>query len=98
MDQYHFERPHLIAAYSNDKFVGIFVTYPEETLSTGELVDYFAIASPTCFVAEEIPLEIDDEITPDNFMVVLEYMIESFMDSRLSDLSSDLLFMPRTLH
>lgn len=96
MDQYHFERPHLIAAYSYEKFIGIFVTYPKETLSTTELAEYFTIA--TCFVAEEIPLEIDDKVTPENYMDILEDMIENFQEASFSDLPTDLLYIPKTLH
>ena len=97
MDQYHFERPHLIAAYSNDKFIGIFVTYPKETLSTDELAGFFTFA--TCFVAEEIPADIDDEVTPENYMDVLEDMIDNFSSTKFSELiSPDLLYIPKTLH
>jgi len=98
MENHHFENPHLIAAYSNERFIGIFVTYPEETVSTEDLVDYFSVASPTCFVAEEIPY-FDEELTTENYMVLLEDMIEKFMDSKFSDLGRiGLLYIPKTLH
>jgi hypothetical protein len=94
---HYFERPHLIAAYKEEKFIGIFVTYPEETLTLEELDKYMGEA--TCFVAEEIPLEISDDVTPENYMYVLEEMIENFSESRLSELfGSELLFIPKTLH
>lgn len=98
MEKHHFERPHLIAGYRNEQFVGIFVTRPKETLTTEELVDYFEAANPTCFVAEEIP-ELDIEITPENYMDLLQDMIESYMESEFSDLPLfDLLYIPKTLH
>ena len=97
MNSYHFDKPHLIAAYKEEKFVGIFVTYAKETLTLEELDKYMSEA--TCFVAEEIPLEISDDVTPENYMDVLEEMIENFSESRFSELfGSDLLFIPKTLH
>lgn len=98
MNSYHFDRPHLIAAYSDETFVGIFVTHPNKTLTIADLVDYFDVANPTCFVAEEIP-EFDEELTPHNYECLLEDMIGSYAASDLSDLSyPDLLFIPKTLH
>lgn len=97
---HYFETPHLIAAYSNEKFVGVFVTYANETVTIEDLDNYFYIANATCFVAEEIPLEeLADELTPDNYVELLADMIEAYMDHQLSELpTADLLFMPKTLH
>jgi len=97
---HYFETPHLIAAYSNEKFIGVFVTLPEETISVEQLDNYFSVANPTCFVAEEIDMEqIGTEITIDNYVELLADMIEAYMDTQFSDLPShDLLFMPKTLH
>lgn len=98
MNSYHFERQHLIAAYSDEKFVGVFVTYPEETITMEELTDFFYVVNPTCFVAEEIP-DLEEELTQDNLMDLLTDMIESYIDTKFSDLSRvGLVYMPRTLH
>lgn len=98
MNSYHFERQHLIAAYSDEKFVGVFVTYAGETVTMEDLMDFFYVVDPTCFVAEEIP-DLEEELTQDNLMVLLTDMIESYMDTKFSDLPRvGLVYMPRTLH
>ena len=96
--QYHFQKPHLIAAYRNEKFIGIFVTYPKETITIEYLADYFSTAGPTCFVAEEVP-KFDVELTPENYMELLEDMIDKYSTTKFSELAeSDLVYMPKTLH
>jgi len=98
MNSYHFEKPHLIAAYSNENFVGVFVTYAKETITVDDLTDYFYIVNPTCFVAEEIP-EIEDELTQDNLTYLLGDMIDLYIETNFSDLPRlGLVYMPRTLH
>ena len=98
MEKYHFENPHIIAAYSHEKFVGIFVTHPAETVSTEYLIDLFSDVSPTCFVVEEIP-ELDDHHTVDIYTDLLDDMISSFTESKFSDLcKSNVLYIPRVLH
>ena len=100
MTGHYFETPHLIAAYSGERFIGIFITYPQETVTVEDLDNHFYIANATCFVAEEIPVdELDEDLTPDNYIELLADMIEAYMDHQLSELpTADLIFMPKTLH
>ena len=97
-NEYFFDKPHIIAAYKDETFVGMFVTYEQETISKEHLIKYFGIVDPTCFVAEEIP-EMDETLTPDNYVHLLDDMIAKFTENKFSDLSDpDLLYIPRTLH
>ena len=98
MEKHHFENPHIIAAYNDERFVGIFITHPAETVSTEYLIELFSDVSPTCFVVEEIP-ELDDEHTIEIYAQLLDCMIAEFTESKFSELSRDnLLYIPRTLH
>ncbi len=97
---HYFETPHLIAAYSGEKFIGVFVTVPQETITLEDLDKYFGVVNATCYVAEEIHVEdLGEDLTPENYIELLSDMIEAFMAHQLSELpTTDLLFIPKTLH
>ena len=96
MREYHFEEPHIIVGYRNEQFVGVMITYPAETFTTDELLDIFEMGNPTCLVAEVLPA-FEEEITPDNYMDLLEDMILAYVESSFTELNSDLLYIPKTL-
>ena len=55
------------------------------------------MGNPTCLVAEMLPA-FEEEITPDNYMDLLEDMISAYVESSFTELNSDLLYIPKTLH
>lgn len=93
--QYHFNEEHLIVAYNNDQFAGIFVTYPDESFTKRELLDFFRESNPTYLIAAKLPAI--DNITPENYRSKLSHLIENLCINDQSGLDVEF-YIPRTLH
>jgi len=94
-ERYHFDEEHLIIAYNNDQFAGIFVTYPDESFTKRELLNFFQESNPTYLIAAKMP-EIDD-ITPENYRSKLSHLIEELCANDQTGLDVEF-YIPRTLH
>jgi len=94
-EQYYFDEERLIIAYNNDQFAGIFVTYPNETFTKRELLDFFRESNPTYLIAAKLP-EVED-ITPENYRSKLSHLIEELCVNDQTGLDVEF-YIPRTLH
>lgn len=95
MESYNFTEQHLIAAFRDNQFVGVLITYPNETVTVSDLQVYFGAASPTYFMVEKIPRPLVElgELTPENYKVVLAELIDSYMQG-----GEPLFYKPNVIH
>lgn len=92
---YHFDEQHLIVAYMHNRFLGIFLTYPDESFTKEQLLEVFPSTAPTHLVAAKVPGICD--LTPENYQAKLEDVIGNLMDNNLDDLDIQC-YIPRVLH
>ena len=95
--QYHFDEERLIIAYNHNEFAGIFVTYPNESFTKRELLNFFEGTNPTYLIAAKLPEMDNDDITPENYRSKLSHLIEELCVNDQTGLDVEF-YIPRTLH
>ncbi len=102
--QYHFDEERLIIAYNHNEFAGIFVTYPNESFTKRELLNFFEGTNPTYLIAAKLPNI--DGINPydthsiedfNNYHSKLSHLIEKLCVNDQTGLDVEF-YIPRTLH
>jgi len=95
-DSYYFSDHHVVVAYDyTGQATGIFMTYPDETFTKKELLDYFGAVNPAYLVAAEVP-EVEG-LTQNNFHSKLSDFIADLYENSLDELSVKY-YIPSTLH
>ena len=95
---YHFEHEQLIVAFDQaDQFAGIFVTRSDEEISKSELLDFFYDRPPNYLIVAELPQVDDEELTAENYLTVLEDLVEDLRKNDISSLDIEY-YIPKTIH
>jgi len=95
-ESYYFPDQYLVVAYNYyGQASGIFMTYPNETYSKQELLDYFEEAQPAYLIAAEVPDV--GEVTQNNFHSKLSEFIEDLYENSLDEADVKY-YIPSTLH
>lgn len=95
---YHFEHEQLIVAFDqSNNFAGIFVTRSDEEISKSELLDYFYDRPPNYLIVAELPHVDDEELTAENYLTVLEDLVEDLRKNDISGLDIEY-YIPKTIH
>ena len=94
--EFYFEQQSIVFAYSGDHFAGVLVTYPGESFTKKELLDYFEEAEPDYLVAANLAewFYTGDE---DEVKDRIQMLIEMAMEGDTSHLSV-LYHIPKHLH
>lgn len=93
--EYYFSEEKLIVAYAGAQFAGIFITYPDETFTKDELLEFFQDVSPTYLIAAKLP-EVEN-LTPQNYHSKLSDLIVDLCENDTSGLDVEY-YIPKTLH
>ena len=98
---FHFDSQHIVVAYVYDEGAqkelvgGVFITYPQESFTKKDLLDYFFQINPSYLVAVKVPNV--EGLTMENYQIKLEDILTRLYDNKLDELDINY-YIPATVH